>query len=351
MRDISSISSNNSFLVTGGLGFIGINLCSHILDQVPHAEIHVVDNLQSSAISPEDARQISDRLKITVCDLADFDPSGLNISAIFHLASIVGPVGVISKRGNIARSILNDTLVVCGWARSLNASLVHVSSSEIYGGNGVLSEQEPCVYHGVASARSEYAQSKLLSEIVLQNCCKDEFLYQIVRPFNVSGPYQLPDNGFVLPRFVIQALLGLPLTVYGDGLQVRAFTDVRDICAALLTVAKSTQSDVWNVGNSANILRIAELADRVRNAAGRGTIVKVDPRRIHGPHFAEANDKIPDESKIRRIARWTPKYSLSETIDDALAYWKDKNRYRMYSDFFINEQHRISSNPSSISQD
>lgn len=177
------------------------------------------------------------------------------------------------------------------------------------------------------------AIAKLLSEIVLSNQAKvnSNFKYQIIRPFNVTGRYQLPDGGFVLPRFVVQALTGEDITVYYDGKQIRAFTWVKDIVEGiyLTSVAKDAYWNMeWNIGNENNEQPIQYLAEKVKEfTKTKSNIIHVDPTILHGPLFAEAPEKIPNREKITELLGWNPTKNVDEVIAEVVDFYKNKEKY------------------------
>jgi len=190
-----------------------------------------------------------------------------------------------------------------------------------------LSEETQKVCNDPYEFRTEYGVSKLLSEIIISNAARvSDLIYQIIRPFNISGPRQLPNNGFVLPRFVVAMLTGQPLTIYGNGKQRRAFADVRDIIDATIRIAfDAPANNVWNIGNPHNEMSIEKLADLVMAQTDqRPKKVHVDPRTIHGRFFAESFDKVPQIQKIQTLLGWEPSFSLQRTISDTIEYWKER---------------------------
>jgi UDP-glucose 4-epimerase len=200
------------------------------------------------------------------------------------------------------------------------ARLVNVSTSEVYGGgaNGLCKEDAPRVVRGTASARQEYAAGKLAVEVAIENLCRENKLDAVtIRPFNVAGPRQSGRGGFVLPRFIGQAILETPLTVFGDGTQLRAFTDARDVAAGMVLCAqRGASGSAYNLGNPANRISIGELADRVLAICGsRAGKRFIDPRQIYGRTYTEAADKFPDAGGMTRLG-WQPAYSLDDTIRD-----------------------------------
>jgi UDP-glucose 4-epimerase len=143
----------------------------------------------------------------------------------------------------------------------------------------------------------------------------------LFRAGSFSGVRQSGRGGFVLPRFIGQAILGQPLTVFGDGRQVRAFTDARDIATGMILCAERGQcGSAYNVGNPENRTSIAELADRVLEITGSGAGKEyVDPRELFGSAYAEAPDKYPDASRMFALG-WRPQYALAQTIQDAYTF-------------------------------
>lgn len=316
-------------LVTGGLGFIGSHLVERLL--AGDAIVHIVDHGKNAAVEVNAflgrlrkqggrVRYDGPRWVASACESGEYDE-------IYHLASVVGPVGVLHKAGTIALSIISDACAVANLALACRARLCLVSTSEIYGGGlgesrGSLHEDAQKMFLGPATARQEYAAGKLAAEIATMNSALRQTV--IIRPFNVAGPRQGPQGGFVLPRFVGQALAGKPLTVYGDGSARRAFTHVADICDGIVKSMQSTTSAAYNLGNSANETTILKLAQAVLNRTmSTSTIKYVDPRELHGARFAEAPDKLPDADLARRALGWSPAHGLDKIIDDTIQYIKE----------------------------
>ncbi len=300
-------------IVTGGLGFIG----SHLIDTLIACgqRALVIDNLSSNAIVSDDCKAY-----VHIGSLTNVD--SVKTKVIYHLAAPVGPVGVLKKAGEIGTLIINDIESAIKHALASDALLVYVSTSEIYGHTGILYEDSQKLFTHY-SARSEYAAAKMLAEIMVTNT--KDLRYQIIRPFNVAGPRQQPDGGFVLPRFVISALTHQPITVYGDGTQRRAFTDVRDIVSAILRIVDvGTQNDIWNIGNPDNESSIDELATRVIEAVGMGNVEYIDPVKLHGPNFVEAEDKIPNIDKLSSVCSWYPSFTFEQTLADTVQYYRTR---------------------------
>lgn len=317
-------------LITGGLGFIGCHSVKKWLSE--NFEITIIDNLSSNALPPD--HDLFNGCNIILENILDVDVTGLGkFDVILHLASPVGPVGVLKHSGIMASIILDDIYWAIDAAKLNNCPLLFVSTSEIYGHRdqkSYLAENDAKVLLGDFTVRNEYSISKLLAEIVLSNTSKTDsnFKYQIIRPFNVSGEYQLPNGGFVLPRFISQALTDEDITVYYTGLQLRAFTWVMDIVNGIYltyTAPEMYYNNEWNIGNEANETTILYLAEKCQQlCSSKSKIVHVDPIELHGSLFSEAPEKIPNSSKIRNLLNWTPTKAIDDIILETVEYYKNK---------------------------
>lgn len=311
-----------NILVTGGFGFIGSHLVDRLLAQGHH--VTVVDDLRSHVVSPSDYDDYvrRDQLRFLQIDAAMLSAYLLHrsVQEIYHLASPVGPVGVLAYAGQIVREVVDTTYAVVTIAKHYGAKLVDVSTSEVYGGGqqGRCAEDMPRIIQAETTVRLEYAVAKLAMETALINMTQTTPLDAvIVRPFNVAGPRQQAAGGFVVPRFVGQALRGEALTIYGSGTQVRAFTHVADIVEGLLlAMATGQRGAVYNLGNLRNLTTVNRLARLVQETVAPVGVAHVDPKALHGVLFAEAADKFPDPTKAADALGWQPRYGLTQIISD-----------------------------------
>lgn len=318
-------------LVTGGFGFIGGHLVE-LLAADPGNQIHVVDDLSNCPLALDHLRaEIGSPANLTydIERIAAFclRDGAAAFDEIYHLASLVGPAGVLPHAGEIAVRIVGDAAAIAALTLRARARLVFVSTSEIYGGGqaGHCSEHMVRLVSPESSPRLEYALGKLAAETSIANLCQARDLDAVViRPFNVSGPRQSGRGGFVLPRLAGQAIAGLPLTVFGDGRQVRAFTHVADIAAGLVAaMARGRRGESYNLGNSNNRCTILELALQTRTLAGSHSEVRfVDPTTIFGPLYREANDKFPDATRARTQLDWHPAHGRERTIRDTIEFMR-----------------------------
>ena len=323
-------------LVTGGLGFTGSHLVDLLISE--GHDVTVVDNMTTNVIDYESR---CDVILESVSEAVSFFPR--NVDIVFHLASVVGPAGVLEHAGSMGMSIVNNVVKLRDFCIENNSLFIDVSTSEIYGHTEILHEDADkiCSKYEI---RTEYGVGKLLSEIAVVNKAKveDRLKYHIVRPFNIAGPRQQPDGGFVLPRFVVAALTGQPLTVFGNGTQERAFTDVRDVCEAIVKIAFSElRNEIWNIGNDNNRVSIGLLAKYVVEEVKKRypdkdpEVINIDPREIHGSLFSEVADKLPYVMKIKRLIGWKARIPLTQTISDTVDFYDEKIKSGYFFDMGV----------------
>ena len=311
-------------IVTGGLGFIG----SHLVDELLRRGVYVlvIDDARSPSSPPSRAADANYQLIARSVQDTELYMWGDKkpVDYIYHLANYVGPVGILDHGGDITIDTLSSAQKVATWSKISGASLVDVSTSEVYGDpTRPNNEDSPTAIMPGAGARKEYAAAKIAAEKMLLNSNID---VKIIRPFNVAGPRQRPEGGFVLPRFVLQALTEQDITVYEeDSTPRRAFTHVKDIVNGLIRAAESGWSGrVFNLGNSDNAIGIFELAHEVRNAVSgtKSRIIKIDPVELYGPAYQSAPNKIPDMTTAYMNLGWLPVYGMDDIIKDTIDYWR-----------------------------
>lgn len=308
-------------LVTGGLGFIGSHLVCQLLSKEHH--ITIVDNLETNVVKPDLYRNQCVFYEEDICHFKTSD----SFDYIYHLANYVGSIGILPYGGKLGYSTIKGLRNILEIALSSNSRLLFVSSSDAYGKGGWLKEQDEVVF-GNVSVRQEYAVSKFLAEIMIQNSLATTNLKaNIVRPFNIVGSMQLAKLGFVVPRFINAALCGKPLTVFGDGSQIRAFLSVTEAVNALILITESNISgEIFNVGSSSNVISINELAKLIiKMCKSNSKIQYVEPKGLYGEIYDEGKCKLPVIDKIEKMIGWSHKEDIARIIKDTIRYQIEKN--------------------------
>lgn len=321
--------AGRSVLVTGGLGFIG-SFVSEAFAARGDA-VTIVDSGVSNVIEADelDAPPGAVRhLDLSVEDFLDEFPSLAGFELVVHCAAYVGPAAILRYPGRIGSAIVKGTAALIEACIRAEVPLLNFSSAEVYGRSGVLVEGSDIRVPARYNARIEYALGKLTAEAMCVMSGERGLRTAVLRPFNVAGPRQSSDGGFVLPTFVQQALAGEPLTVFATGEQRRALTSVRDICRFVtdhLDDAALERPRVFNVGNPANATTVYDLAVRVRDRLeSSSAIVFADARAIHGPGYEEAEsfEKLPDIRNARDLG-WEPRIGLDQLIDETASYYRE----------------------------
>ncbi len=336
-----SPSLPRTVLVTGGAGFIGRAVVSALLAR-EGTRVVVVDDLSKGdgperQVEPQGARLL--RMTADVRDrgcLRELLRAGPPTGAIVHLAARVGVRTVLADPEGAARANLDGVQSLIDVLRSLpeprRPRVFAASSSEVYAESSApLSEAS--ALRSERDGRWAYAAAKLAGEALLDHAAElwpRERAPLHLRFFNVVGPGQDAESGMVLPRFIEAARSGAPLTVHGDGLQVRTFAHVedvaRDVAALVLGDVLPTPDGVsggpLNLGGDARttMLALAELvAARAAHAGlGRSTVRHVDPLRDVGSNFRDVRHRVPDLGRARALGLAAASRSLVQIVDDAL---------------------------------
>lgn len=312
-----------NIVITGGAGFIGSHLAEYHLDRGDH--VVAVDDLSTGNEQNVAPFLKNPRYRFEKSDILNWDGMESEIATadrIYHMAAVVGMFRVLKQPVEVTRvNVLGTERLLEGVARSKNRPLVVVaSSSSVYGFSPVseLSEEMEIVYPARHSALIGYSLSKLTNEVQAMAYAQKHGLSVVIpRLFNAAGPRQSGTYGFVLPRFIQQAISGAPLTVFGDGSQTRSFCDVRDTIVALDLMAKNPAclGQPVNVGNSREI-SILDLAKLVISRSGsRSAIEFVTYEKGYGRPFEHILRRRPVLDKLYQLTSFQPAWTLESTID------------------------------------
>jgi UDP-glucose 4-epimerase len=247
---------------------------------------------------------------------------------IYHLAAAVSVRTIMDHPVETLDINVKGTEVVLRLANRFKKKVFITSTSEIYGNHmeHTLSEDDNRVMGSVKKRRWAYACSKTLDEFLALAYFDEKKLPVVVgRLFNTVGPRQTGQYGMVLPSFVQSALLGKPITVYGDGDQTRSFTHVRDVVEAItgLMSEPKAEGDVFNVGNDKEVT-INELAEKVKKMTGSASPIEhVTYEKAYGPGFEDMRRRCPNITKVRKLIGFEPKYDLEAMIQGVIDYFKE----------------------------
>ncbi|XVQ82608.1 NAD-dependent epimerase/dehydratase family protein [Microbispora siamensis] len=317
--------SGNTYLITGGSGFIGSHLTDALLARGD--SVIVLDNMSTGRPGNLAHHADDSRLRViqgSVLDHLVVDELVHQCDVVVHLAAAVGVKLVVE---NPLRSLITNirgSEIVMEAAHRYRRKILIASTSEIYGKNssGPLSESSERILGSPEVVRWAYSTAKAVDEILANAYHRERGLETIVvRLFNTVGPRQSPAYGMVIPRLVRQAVAGVPLTVCGDGTQTRCFVHVRDVVRALVQLldADGAIGQTFNIGSGEEV-SILELAKLIIELAGSTSGVDLVPyAEAYGKGFEDMTRRVPDTTKLRELTGWTPQRSLDEILAETIA--------------------------------
>ena len=315
-------------LITGGAGFVGSHLAEALLTRGD--EVSIIDNLATGSIENIEHLKGQRHFRYTIdsilnepvlAELVD------RVDVVFHLAAAVGVRLIVESPVNTIETNVHGTEMVLKLANKKRKKVLLTSTSEVYGKAGKVPfrEDDDLVMGPTAKGRWSYACSKAIDEFLALAYHKEKRLPVVVaRLFNTVGPRQTGRYGMVVPNFVKQALLGHPITVFGDGAQSRCFAYVTDVVGQLLRLAEEPGAvgEVFNVGNDREETAMLDLARRVKARTGsRSEILLVPYDRAYEEGFEDMQRRVPDLSKLRALTGYEPQVDLDAILDRVIAYF------------------------------
>ncbi|MBC6456843.1 NAD-dependent epimerase/dehydratase family protein [Actinomadura sp. HBU206391] len=317
--------ARTKYLVTGGAGFIGSHLVDALLARGD--SVIALDNLSTGQLSNLDAAGGCPGFRFvhgSVLDELLVDELTHQADVVVHLAAAVGVKLVVAQPLRSLTTNIRGSEIVIEAAHRYRRKILVTSTSEIYGKNssGPLHEGADRILGSPTVVRWAYSTAKAVDEI-LANCYHRErgLPTLTVRLFNTVGPRQSPAYGMVIPRLVQQALLGEPMTIFGDGRQTRCFAHVTDVVDAILRLLDEPAAigQTFNIGSSeeTSIARLAEMINA--RCDGRSRIEMIPYDRAYGPGFEDMRRRVPDTAKLRDLTGWVPSHSLEDVLTDAIA--------------------------------
>ena len=303
-------------LVTGGAGFLGSHLVDNLLEN--GEEVICIDNYSTGNKGNIEKWIGHKRFELIRHDITI--PIQLEIDNIWHLACPASPIHYQANPIKTAKTTFLGTFNMLGLARRVKAKLLLASTSEVYGDSLVHPQTED--YWGNVNPigiRSCYDEGKRLAEAL---CVDYERMHnvdiRIIRIFNTYGPRMLPNDGRVISNFVVQALQGKSLTVYGQGKQTRSFCFVDDLIEGMIALMNNSYTGPVNIGNpdEYSILNIAEF---IRSKINPKLEIIYEPLPSDDP-----NRRKPNIDLAREKLNWQPKIEFTEGLDQTIAYFQEK---------------------------
>jgi UDP-glucuronate decarboxylase len=314
-------------LVMGGAGFLGSHLCERLL--ADGAVVVCVDNFFTGA-----RRNIEHLLDHKHFEVIRHDvtfPLYVEVDEIYNLACPASPIHYQHDPVQTTKTSVHGAINMLGLAKRLRARVLQASTSEVYGDPSVHPQPEDYWGHvNPVGPRSCYDEGKRCAETLFFDYWRQHKLQiKVARIFNTYGPRMHPNDGRVVSNFIVQALLGRDITVYGEGMQTRSFCYVDDLIDGLVRLM-STPAEVTgpvNIGNPAEF-KIIELAQMVLDLVGSRSRIVRRPLPENDP-----KQRQPDISLAQELLGWKPRVALEEGLTSTIAYFE-----RLLSDHDLRAQ-------------
>lgn len=315
-------------LITGGAGFIGSHLSEALL-AAGHS-VMVVDDLSTGLFENIQPLTANPQFKFaieTITNESVMDRLVSECDIIFHLAAAVGVELIVQSPVHTIETNIMGTETVLRTARRYRKKVMIASTSELYGKSEKTpyKEDDDSVFGPTSRSRWSYATSKAVDEFLALAYHQEMGLPVVIfRLFNTIGPRQRGRYGMVVPRFVRQALVNEPITVYDDGQQSRCFCNVRDVVRGIvgLSSVPEAEGQVYNIGSREEI-NILDLARKIKAKTGsQSQILLVPYEQAHAAGFEDMRRRMPDTGKVKALIGWEPTIRLEQTLDEIIAYYR-----------------------------
>lgn len=303
-------------LVTGGAGFLGSHLCERLL--VEGSDVLCVDNFFTGTRA-----NIAHLIPNPHFELLRHDvtfPLHVEVDQIYNLACPASPVHYQFDPVQTTKTSIMGAINMLGLAKRTKARVLQASTSEVYGDPSV--HPQPEAYWGNVNpigTRSCYDEGKRCAETLFFDYWRQhEVCIKVVRIFNTYGPRMHPNDGRVVSNFIVQALKGDPITIYGDGQQTRSFCYVRDLIDAMIRMMGSPEDFVGpvNIGNPGEFTML-ELAEKVIQLTGSRSQLVFQPLPSDDP-----KQRQPDITLARSKLGWEPKVELEAGLTETISYFQ-----------------------------
>ena len=307
--------SKDRILVTGGAGFVGSHLCDRLL--ADGAEVLCVDNFFTGRRA--NVEHLADHPGFELMRHDVTFPLYVEVDRIYNLACPASPVHYQHDPVQTTKTSVMGAINMLGLAKRVKAPILQASTSEVYGDPSV--HPQPEGYWGNVNPigiRSCYDEGKGCAETLFFDYHRQhELAIKVIRIFNTYGPRMNPQDGRVVSNFIVQALRGEPITLYGDGLQTRSFCYVDDLVDGMvrLMMSPTEVTGPINIGNPGEFT-MRELAELIRSLVGNSVEL------IHQPlPQDDPRQRQPDITQAQDVLGWTPKISLREGLERTIPYF------------------------------
>lgn len=309
-------TKTNRIMVTGGAGFLGSHLCDQLLAR--GHEVLCVDNFFTGTRG--NILHLLDNKRFELLRHDVTFPLYVEVDEIYNLACPASPIYYQLDPVQTTKTSVHGAINTLGLAKRLKVKIFHASTSEVYGDPSVHPQTEE--YWGSVNPigfRSCYDEGKRCAETLFFDYYRQHRLkIKVVRIFNTYGPRMHPDDGRVVSNFIIQALRGKDITVYGDGTQTRAFCYVDDLIDGFLKMMESRDEITGpiNLGNPGEFT-IRQLADMVIDLTGSKSRIVQKPLPEDDP-----KQRRPDITKARQLLGWEPRIPLRAGLERTIAHFE-----------------------------
>ena len=310
--------SSKKILVTGGAGFLGSHLCARLLQQ--GHEVLCIDNFFTGS-----KHNILPLLENPLFEFQRHDvtfPLYVEVDEIYNLACPASPIHYQHDPVQTTKTSVHGAINMLGLAKRTGAKIFQASTSEVYGDPSVHPQTED--YWGNVNPigfRSCYDEGKRCAETLFFDYRRQHNLpIKVARIFNTYGPNMHIDDGRVVSNFIVQALRGEPITLYGDGMQTRSFCYVADLVDGIIRLM-ATEHEVTgpiNLGPPGEFA-IKELAEKVLQQTGARSELIFEPLPEDDPMQRQ-----PDISRAKAVLDWTPTIALDQGLEKTIAYFRER---------------------------
>jgi UDP-glucuronate decarboxylase len=314
-------------VVTGGAGFIGSHLCRRLL--ALGYEVLAVDNFYSGSRA-----NVAELLDNPAFELLRHDvtfPLYIETDQIYHLACPASPIFYQRDPVQTTKTSVLGSINMLGLAKRTKARILLASTSEVYGDPEVHPQDESYWGHvNPVGIRSCYDEGKRCAETLFFDYRRQHDMpIKVARIFNTYGPRMRPDDGRVMSNFIVQALSGEPLTIYGDGSQTRSFCYIDDMVDALIKLMNSPHriTGPINLGNPSEFTML-QLATEVQRIAGTTNALVYGPLPSDDP-----TQRQPTIDKARDILGWAPTTNLRDGLDDTVRHFRETLKFPLTEKF------------------